>query len=113
VSDRFNDRYSCAVELALEVLGGKWKPVILAHLKEGPKRYSELRQLVSKMSDKMLTHRLRDLVELGLVERQDDAGGARYRLTAEGDRLRPVLQSLHDWGLSIAREHHVRLDNDG
>src|SRR5688572_12262304 len=48
--------YSCHVELALEILGGKWKPVILAHLKEGPLRYGELRTRIgSRLSDKMLT----------------------------------------------------------
>ncbi len=48
-------RYGCGVEFALSLLGGKWKTVLLAHLKERPRRYGELRVLVPAISDKMLT----------------------------------------------------------
>lgn len=57
---RIKSRYGCPVELSLDVLGGKWKSVILARLKDGPLRYGELRTLVSGLSDKMLTERLHD-----------------------------------------------------
>lgn len=97
--------YNCAVELALDVLGPKWRPVLLAHLKEGPFRYTELAARVPHMSDKMLTQRLRELTELGFVTRD----GAHYLLTAEGARLGPVLEALHGWGLAIARERDVTL----
>jgi DNA-binding HxlR family transcriptional regulator len=100
--------YSCHVELALEILGGKWKPVILAHLKEGPLRYGELRTRIgSRLSDKMLTQRLDDLEEQGLVSRTKHGGrGARsiYRLTPRAEALRPALQVLHDWGEKMAVE---------
>ena len=98
--------FSCPVELALEVLGGKWKPVILAHLKQGPKRYGELRALIPRLSDKMLTQRLRDLEELGLVKRTQST----YRLSKRGDSLRPVLEGLHAWGEAIHREYGARID---
>ena len=52
---------SCPVELSLTLISGKWKPVLLAHLKEGPLRYGELRKLVPRLSDKMLTQRLAEL----------------------------------------------------
>jgi DNA-binding HxlR family transcriptional regulator len=100
-------KFSCPVELALEILNGKWKPVILAHLKQGPRRYAELRALIPSLSDKMLAQRLRDLEELGLVQR-DKRGGrgapSSYRLTARASTLRPALQALHDWGECIAGE---------
>lgn len=100
--------YSCYVELALEILGGKWKPVILAHLKEGPLRYGELRARIgSRLSDKMLTQRLDDLEEQGMVSRTKHGGrGARsvYQLTPRAEALRPALQVLHDWGQSMASE---------
>lgn len=99
--------FSCPVELALEVLAGKWKTVILAHLKQRPLRYAELRALIPSLSDKMLTQRLRDLDELGLVVRHKDGGrGARsrYELTARGRSLRPVLEGLHAWGRGLAAE---------
>jgi len=104
--------YSCNVELALELLGGKWKPVILAHLKDGALRYGELRARISaggrkRMSDKMLSQRLADLEEQGLVERRKRGGrGApsAYRLTRRAEGLRPALIALHDWAASIAPE---------
>jgi DNA-binding HxlR family transcriptional regulator len=107
VAHSLRRKFSCSVELALEVLNGKWKPVILAHLKEGELRYSELRALIPALSDKMLAQRLKDLEELGLVKRRKEGGrGARstYELTARADSLRPALQGLHDWGESIAKE---------
>lgn len=95
--------YGCPVEFALDVLGGKWKSVILAHLKEAPRRYRDLRRLIPGLSDKMLTRRLRDLEDVGLIETMADADGARlYVLSARGESLRPVLQSLHDWGRASA-----------
>jgi DNA-binding HxlR family transcriptional regulator len=100
--------YSCHVELALDLLGGKWKPIILAHLKQGPLRYGELRARIrGGLSDKMLSQRLRDLEEQELISRQKSGGrGARsvYKLTSRSRGLRPALQALHDWGKQMAPE---------
>ena len=65
---RFKKQYGCPVELAIDVLNGKWKTVILARLKEGPHRYGELRARIFGMSDKVLTERLRDLEQLGFIK---------------------------------------------
>jgi len=94
--------FGCPVELALSVLGGKWKTVLLAHLKGGPLRYRELRARVPALSDKMLTQRLRDLETLGLVTKLPRGGG--YRLTPRGDRLRPALDALYRVGRELAPE---------
>jgi len=99
-------RYHCAVELAVDVIGGKWRPVILAHLKEGVHRYGELRRRVPQMSEKMLAQRLRELQRDGLVERIDHGtrpARVEYRLTEEGWSLAPVLQALYDWGTARAQ----------
>jgi DNA-binding HxlR family transcriptional regulator len=104
---RFQRKFSCGVELALDVLGGKWKPVILAHIKQGAVRYSALRALMPALSDKILTQRLSELEELGLVARHKRGGrGApsSYQLTARGRSLGPALQGLHDWGEQIAED---------
>ncbi|HVI01817.1 MAG TPA: helix-turn-helix domain-containing protein [Enhygromyxa sp.] len=98
--------YSCPVELALDVLGGKWKTVLLAHLKQGPLRYGELRRRVPTLSDKMLTQRLHELEQLGLIARADE-DPARYRLTARGESLRPVLQTLYECGQALADELEI------
>ena len=96
---------SCPVELTVDVIGGRWRTVLLAHLKEGVHRYGELRRLTPGITEKMLSQRLRELVADGLVVRRDLGGKAphvEYHLSAEGRTLIPVLQAMYDWG--VARE---------
>jgi DNA-binding HxlR family transcriptional regulator len=105
--DSLRRRFSCGVELALEVLGGKWKPVILARLKQGRLHYAELRALIPALSDKILTQRLADLEELGLVKRHKRGkrgAPSSYELTARAQSLRPALDALYAWGEQIAEE---------
>jgi DNA-binding HxlR family transcriptional regulator len=96
-----SERVPCPVEVAVDVIGGKWRVVILAYLKEGTHRYGELRRRLPGISEKILTQRLRELEADGLITR-DDLGTVpphvEYRLTAEGKSLAPVLQALYDWG---------------
>ncbi|GAB3799831.1 winged helix-turn-helix transcriptional regulator [Micromonospora zhanjiangensis] len=99
------ERYHCPVELAVDIIGGKWRPVILAHLKEGVHRYGELRRRMPGVSEKMLSQRLRELVADGLILRYDHdttPPHVEYRLTEEGASLAPVLQALYDWGAARA-----------
>lgn len=94
-------RFNCPTEFALDVLGGKWKTVILCYLKERPCRYRELRLLVPRLSDKVLTERLRELTEKGLVVKRKEDGHAPvavYSLTARGQTLRKLLTELYAWG---------------
>ena len=97
--------YSCPVELAVDVIGGRWRTVLLSHLKEGAHRYGELRRLTPGISEKMLTQRLRELEADGLITRRDldrVPPHVEYDLTAEGRSLAPVLQALYDWGVARA-----------
>lgn len=98
--------FTCPVEVALEVLGGKWRVVILAHVKEGALRYAELRRRIPRMSEKMLTQRLRELVESGLLAHRSGA----YRLTERGDRARQALAALHSFGETLVTELGVRVE---
>lgn len=91
--------HACPVELALDLLGGKWRTVILAHLKEAPRRYSDLRRLVPRISDKMLTQRLAELREAGFVAHRS----GKYVLTERGASAGKVLQALYDWGMEMER----------
>lgn len=109
---RFPNSVGCPVELSLNLLGGKWKVVILARLKEQPLRYAELRHRIPGLSDKILTERLVDLRRQGWIERGRDGNGrglTRYRLTEKGQTLRPVLQHLYEWGAEQAVEMNVRI----
>src|SRR5687767_9364423 len=99
--------FTCPVELALEVLGGKWRVVILAHVKEGALRYAELRQRIPRMSEKMLSQRLRELVESGLLAHRSGT----YRLTKRGDSARKALGALHSFGQTLAEELHVSVES--
>ncbi|HZT04065.1 MAG TPA: helix-turn-helix domain-containing protein [Steroidobacteraceae bacterium] len=94
-------RFNCPTEFALDVLGGKWKTVLLCYLKERPCRYRELRLLVPRLSDKVLTERLRELTEKGLVMKRKEDGHASvvtYSLTPKGQTLGKLLSELYAWG---------------
>ncbi len=103
-------RYHCPVELAVDVIGGKWAVVILANLKEGDLRYGELRRKMPDITEKMLTQRLRELTEAGLIQRTEHEGtppAVFYKLVA--DDLKPVLQALYDWGQSRAASEGIEI----
>lgn len=105
-------RYDCApgcpVEAALDLIGGKWKGVILYHLQNGTMRFNELRRKLGSVTQRMLTRQLRELEEGGLISRTVFAQvppRVDYALTTDGESLRPVINALHDWGRArIARQ---------
>jgi DNA-binding HxlR family transcriptional regulator len=101
VAKRLPTYFHCPTEFTLAVLDGKWKTVILSYLKERPLRYAELRKLVPRLSDKVLTERLRDLTRSGLIVRQETAGSRTrtYTLTDKGRSLSLLLQHLYSWGV--------------
>jgi DNA-binding HxlR family transcriptional regulator len=106
------NRFNCPTEFALTVLGGKWKPIIIAYLSERPRHYGELRQLLPGLSDKVLTERLKDLQCSGLVTRGEPLPSktrASYMLTARGATLRPILCDLYLWGSKHADSFGVHV----
>ncbi len=94
----------CRVDDALEILVGKWKPLILLHLlKEGTQRFSELKRSLPKITQKMLTKQLRELEEEDIVERKVYAQvppKVEYSITEYGRSLEPILVNMHEWGLN-------------
>ncbi|MGE4552417.1 MAG: winged helix-turn-helix transcriptional regulator [Desulfovibrionaceae bacterium] len=94
--------YRCFFELAIAVMGGKWKPVILYHLgRAGVLRYGELRRALPEVTDRMLTRQLRELEADGLVHREvyrQVPPRVEYTLTAQGRGLMPILEAMRDWG---------------
>ncbi len=93
---------ACHVTTALAVLGGKWKLPIIARLTTyDTLHFSRLQKLLPGVTQKMLTHQLRDLQEAGLVARRIYAEvppRVEYRLTSHGQTLQPVIHALADWG---------------
>lgn len=99
----------CPVEATLDMIGGKWKGVILFRLTGGTKRFGELRKLLPKVTQRTLTQQLRELEADGLVARKVFAEvppKVEYSLTELGRSLKPVLVKLKDWGQAnvIARK---------
>lgn len=93
--------YNIPVEATLEVIGGKWKVVILCHLKEGTKRFSDLQRLIPNVTKKMLTQQLRELEADGVIRRyvyHQVPPKVEYSLTEEGESLRDILDRMCAWG---------------
>lgn len=91
----------CSVEDAMRVLGGRWRIVLVYYLLEGPKRFSELRRAMPRISQRMLTLDLRALEDLGLVSRTvypEVPVRVEYALTDEGRRLQDVIDVLGAFG---------------
>jgi DNA-binding HxlR family transcriptional regulator len=99
------------VQITLKVLGGKWKLLILWHLKDNDRRYSELKRLIPEITEKMLIQQLRELEGDGLVRRtvfSEVPPKVEYSFTEYGRSLEPVLQTLCNWG----EQHLKRLESD-
>jgi len=100
----------CPVEWTLEVIGGKWKCVILWHLRGRIRRFNELRRLIPGATQKMLTAQLRELERDGLVTRKIYAEippKVEYSITPYGTSLTPLLESMCKWGLRHREKHQV------
>ena len=97
----YDCHYGCPVEATLDVIGGKWKGVILYHLCVRKRRYNELRRLLPDVTQRMLTLALRDLERDGVVRRSVYAEvppRVEYELTTFGESLRPIVDLMRDWG---------------
>lgn len=97
---------NCPVEATLELIGGKYKALILWHLSQGILRFSELRQVIKGATPKMLTQQLRELEANGLVHREVYPvipPKVEYSLTETGRSLMPVLVAMRDWGADYLR----------
>ena len=91
---------NCPVEATLELIGGKYKALILWHLSQGILRFSELRQVIKGATPKMLTQQLRELEANGLVHREVYPvipPKVEYSLTEKGASVVPILQSICQW----------------
>ena len=97
----------CPVAMAAEILCTRWTVVLLREFIAGSTRFNELRRGAPRMSPALLSQRLKDLEEAGLVRRRK-AGGrgspSSYQITARAESLRSALTALNSWGNQIAKE---------
>jgi DNA-binding HxlR family transcriptional regulator len=112
MANKLAKSFNCPTEFTLQVLGGKWKTVILCYLALGPLRYAELRKFMPNLSDKVLSQRLRELTEARLVEHRKGEGADRpevYALASRAQSLGRVLTELYSWGDIHAAEFGVKV----
>jgi DNA-binding HxlR family transcriptional regulator len=110
------DSEHCPVKLTSEVIGGKWKPLILYYLEDGNRRFSELQRLIPASTKKMLTKHLRELERDEVIHRKVFAQvppRVQYSLTRHGQSLRPILRLMSAWGKRHRARYGTRRNGTG
>lgn len=98
---KLDTSYDCPVEITLDVIGGKWKGMVLHRLMQGSARFNELRRALPNVTQRMLTRQLRELEADGVIRRKVYAQvppKVEYSLTECGRCLEPLLQMMGQWG---------------
>jgi DNA-binding HxlR family transcriptional regulator len=91
----------CPVQVTLDVIGGRWKPLALYHLRGGTRRFNELRRMMPGVTQRMLTATLRELERDGIIRREvfpEVPPRVEYTTTALGESLFPILDAMAAWG---------------
>ena len=102
-----DERDNCPVEATLELIGGKYKALILWHLSEDKLRFSQLHKIIKSATPKMLTQQLRELEASALIHREVYPvipPKVEYSLTETGRSLLPILVAMRDWGAGYLRK---------
>ncbi len=97
--------YYCTLELAMEVIGGKWKTMMIYHLKEGAMRSSDLQRSLIGISNKMFTQVARELEHDGIIVRKVYPvvpPKVEYKLSAVGETVVPLIMNMVEWGESMS-----------
>ncbi|MEM7714749.1 MAG: helix-turn-helix domain-containing protein [Cyanobacteria bacterium P01_A01_bin.68] len=92
---------SCEVEITLQIIGGRWKVLIIRELLLGVRRFGELQRALPGVTQKMLTQQLREMEQDGIVHREvypEIPPKVEYSLTPLGESLQPILLAMHEWG---------------
>lgn len=107
---QLHSEYQCSIDLVIDVIGGKWKVLILWNLNEGVKRFNELKRSMPNITQKMLTQQLRELEEHGLVARkiyQEVPPRVEYSTTDMGKQLQTTLFEMCKWGDEYAEQKGI------
>lgn len=100
-----NEDFHCALDVTMRFIGGKWKAVVIWYLRNGRKRFSELKMHIPDITDKMLSLQLKALEEDGMVTRTvhpEVPPRVEYELTEEGETLIPIVEVIAKWGRNKA-----------
>jgi DNA-binding HxlR family transcriptional regulator len=116
---RFDEKtFNCEKELTLNVIGGKWKMLIMWHLgKKGTLRFGQLKSLIPEITQRMLVNQLRELEEDLIVHRKIYPvvpPKVEYSLTVQGKTLMPILESMYEWGKNYREKYleHTKFIED-
>ena len=102
----------CPVQRTLDMLGGRWKPLALYHLRGGTRRFSDLRRRLPGVTQRMLTQTLRELERDGLIRREAFAEmppRVEYTITPRGESLGPILDAMAAWGVTLGQEDRAKM----
>lgn len=97
----------CPVSTTLDIIGGKWKVLIIHHIAKETRRFNELQRLVGGVTQRMLTLQLRELENDGIVHREvypQVPPKVEYSLTEFGSTLLPIIEAMYQWGSAYATE---------
>ena len=101
-------RYYCPVEVAMDVIGGKWKAVILWYLIAGTLRYNQLKKQIVSISERILIRELKELEQSGLIKRKaypTVPPKVEYSLSPYGKSIIPLVQMIASWGEKYTADH--------
>ncbi len=106
--------YFCPVELTLDMIGGKWKGVIIWYLKDRTLRFNEIKKTITTISEKVLIKELKTLQEHGIVKRKSYPvvpPKVEYSLTEYGKTLIPIFAHISEWGESHIEKYGKKIRN--
>ncbi|MGL4740941.1 MAG: winged helix-turn-helix transcriptional regulator [Sarcina sp.] len=111
MSKRSEKIYNCHFELTLDIIGGKWKPIIMYYIgRDKVLRYGELKRLIPNINERMLTRQLRELEEDKLINRvvyKEVPPKVEYSLNEMGKSVIPILNELRAWGFNYNEKNHI------
>ncbi len=108
--------YKCSLQLTFDLVGGKWKLVILWCLMEGPRRYSFIKEHTHGITKKVLTEQLRELETMGLIQKSDNEDFPRvviYSFTEYGKTITPLITHMCDWTNAYANRNGINIISNG
>ncbi|HIS83310.1 TPA: helix-turn-helix transcriptional regulator [Candidatus Scatenecus faecavium] len=107
---KIKTEYKCPLEATMDIIGGKYKGIILGHLIQRTLRYNELQKLIPQATPKMLIQQLKELEADGIVERKlypVVPPKTEYSLSERGKTLIPIIIELNNWGIAYLKEQNI------
>ncbi|RXK00510.1 transcriptional regulator [Arcobacter sp. CECT 8986] len=102
-----NKQFNCSINVTLDIFNDRWKLSIIWHLLQNDKRFKDLHEEISDITQKTLTVKLKELEEKNIINREvfpEVPPKVVYSLTKAGKRLKPVLEEMYSWGVDYVKE---------